>query len=120
MLNHINHDAAHYMIQALSMTEAGSDLVKGLEEIRYYHRHAEVYDLGYNGILVEAFDEDTDGDRYWEGSVLIPSKRDRPHPRRNRASIDAPNPKLTELSVSHLSRSTKEPNHAEDQARQPP
>ena len=77
MLNHVNHDAAHYMIQALSLTEAGSDLVKGLEEIRYYHRYAEVYDLGYNGILVEAFDEDTDGYRYWEGSVLIPSKRDR-------------------------------------------
>ena len=30
-----------------------------------------------NGILVEAFDEDTDGDRYREGSVLIPSKRDK-------------------------------------------
>lgn len=77
MLNHVNHDASHLMIQALSMTDEGSKLVKGLENIRYYHRHAEVYDLGYNGILVEAFDEDTDGDRYWEGSVLIPSKRDR-------------------------------------------
>lgn len=75
--NNVNHDAAHYMIQALSLTKAGSDLVKGLEEIRYYHRHAEVYDLGYGGILVEAFDEDSDGDCYWEGSVLIPSKRDR-------------------------------------------
>lgn len=75
--NNVNHDAAHYMIQALSLTEAGSDLVKGLEEIRYYHRHAEVYDLGYGGILVEAFDEDTDGDHYWKGSVLIPSTRDR-------------------------------------------
>ena len=80
MLNHVNnmnHDAAHAMIQALSLTEAGSDLVEALEDIRYYHRHAEVYDLGYGGVLVEAFDEDTDGDRYWEGSVLIPSKRDR-------------------------------------------
>lgn len=77
MLNHVNHDAAHYMIQALSLTEAGSDLVKALEDVRYYHRHAEVYDLGYGGVLVEAFDEDTDGDRYWEGSVLIPSQRDR-------------------------------------------
>ena len=77
MLNQVKHDAAHYMIQALSLTEAGSDLVKALEDVRYYHRHAEVYDLGYNGILVEAFDEDSDGDRYWEGSVLIPSKRDR-------------------------------------------
>lgn len=77
MLNHVNHEAAHAMIQALSLTEVGSDLVKALEDVRYYHRHAEVYDLGYNGILVEAFDEDTDGDRYWEGSVLIPSKRDR-------------------------------------------
>ena len=77
MLNHVNHEAAHAMIQALSLTEAGSDLVKALEDVRYYHRHAEVYDLGYGGVLVEAFDEDTDGDRYWEGSVLIPSKRDR-------------------------------------------
>ena len=77
MLNHVNHEASHYMIQALSMTDEGHKLVKALEDIRYYHRHAEVYDLGYNGILVEAFDEDTDGDRYWEGSVLIPSKRDR-------------------------------------------
>lgn len=77
MLNHINHEAAHYMIQALSLTKAGSDLVKALEDIRYYHKAADVYDLGYGGILVEAFDEDTDGDRYWEGSVLIPSKRDR-------------------------------------------
>lgn len=76
-MNNMNNNAAHYMIQALSLTEAGSDLVKALEDIRYYQRHAEVYDLGYNGILVEAFDEDTDGDRYWEGSVLIPSKRDR-------------------------------------------
>lgn len=77
MLNHVNHEAAHAMIQALSMTEAGSDLVKALEDIRYYHRAADVYDLGYGGILVEAFDEDSDGDHYWEGSVLIPSKRDR-------------------------------------------
>lgn len=80
MLNHVNnmnHDAAHYMIQALSMTDEGTKLIKALEDVRYYHRHAEVYDLGYNGILVEAFDEDTDGYRYWEGSVLIPSKRDR-------------------------------------------
>lgn len=80
MLNHVNnmnHEAAHLMIQALSMTDKGRKLIKALEDVRYYHRHAEVYDLGYNGILVEAFDEDTDGDRYWEGSVLIPSKRDR-------------------------------------------
>lgn len=77
MLNNVNHEAAHYMIQALSLTEAGSDLVKALEDIRYYHRAADVYDLGYGGVLVEAFDEDTDGDRYWEGSVLIPSKHDR-------------------------------------------
>ena len=77
MLNQVNHDAAHYMIQALSLTEAGSDLVKALEDIRYYHKAADVYDLGYGGILVEAFDEDSDGDHYWEGSVLIPSKRDR-------------------------------------------
>lgn len=77
MLNHVNHEASHYMIQALSMTDEGSKLIKALEDVRYYHRHAEVYDLGYNGILVEAFDEDSDGDRYWEGSVLIPSKRDR-------------------------------------------
>ena len=77
MLNHVNHEAAHYMIQALSLTEAGSDLVKALEDIRYYHKAADVYDLGYGGILVEAFDEDSDGDHYWEGSVLIPSRRDR-------------------------------------------
>lgn len=77
MFNHVNHDAAHYMIQALSLTEAGSDLVKALEDIRYYHKAADVYDLGYGGILVEAFDEDSDGDHYWEGSVLIPSQRDR-------------------------------------------
>ena len=77
MLNQVNHDAAHYMIQALSLTEAGSDRVKALEDIRYYHKAADVYDLGYGGILVEAFDEDSDGDFYWEGSVLIPSRRDR-------------------------------------------
>lgn len=77
MLNQVNHDAAHYMIQALSLTEAGSDLVKALEDIRYYHKAADVYDLGYGGILVEAFDEDSDGYHYWEGSVLIPSRRDR-------------------------------------------
>jgi hypothetical protein len=77
MLNHANHEAAHTMIQALSMTEAGSDLVKALEDIRYYHKAADVYDLGYGGILVETFDEDSDGDHYWEGSVLIPSRRDR-------------------------------------------
>lgn len=77
MLNQVNHDAAHYMIQALSLTEAGSDLVKALEDIRYYHKAADVYDLGYGGILVEAFDEGSDGDYYWEGSVLIPSQRDR-------------------------------------------
>ena len=77
MLNHVNHEAAHYMIQALSLTEAGSDLVKALEDIRYYHKAADVYDLGYGGILVEAFDMDSDGDCYWEGSVLIPSQRDR-------------------------------------------
>ena len=77
MLNHVNHEAAHAMIQALSLTEAGSDLVKALEGIRYYHKAADVYDLGYGGILVEAFDEGSDGDFYWEGSVLIPSQRDR-------------------------------------------
>lgn len=77
MLNQVNHDTAHYMIQALSLTEAGSDLVKALEDIRYYHKAADVYDLGYGGVLVEAFDEDSDGYRYWEGSVLIPSRRDR-------------------------------------------
>lgn len=76
-VNNMNHDAAHYMIQALSMTDEGSKLIKALEDVRYYHRAADVYDLGYNGILVEAFDEDSDGDRYWEGSVLIPSKRDK-------------------------------------------
>lgn len=59
------------------MTDEGHKLVKALEDIRYYHRAADVYDLGYGGILVEAFDEDSDGDRYWEGSVLIPSTRDR-------------------------------------------
>lgn len=73
----LNHETAHAMIQALSLTEAGSDLVKALEDIRYYHKAADVYDLGYGGILVEAFDEDSDGDHYWEGSVLIPSQRDR-------------------------------------------
>ena len=77
MLNHVNHEAAHYMIQALSLTDEGRKLVKALEDIRYYHKAADVYDLGYGGILVEAFDEDSDGDHYWEGSVLIPSKRDR-------------------------------------------
>lgn len=77
MLNHVNHEAAHAMIQALSLTKAGSDLVKALEDIRYYHKAADVYDLGYGGILVEAFDMDSDGDCYWEGSVLIPSQRDR-------------------------------------------
>lgn len=77
MLNQVNHDAAHYMIQALSLTKSGSDLVKALEDIRYYHKAADVYDLGYGGILVEAFGEDSDGDHYWGGSVLIPSKRDR-------------------------------------------
>lgn len=77
MLNNVNHEAAHYMIQALSMTDEGSKLVKALEDVRYYHRAADVYDLGYGGILVEAFDEDSNGDFYWEGSVLIPSKRDR-------------------------------------------
>ena len=53
MLNHINHEAAHLMIQALSMTDESSKLVKGLEDIRYYHKAADVYDLGYDGILVE-------------------------------------------------------------------
>ena len=77
MFNHVNHEASHHMIQALSMTDEGSKLVKGLENIRYYHRAADVYDLGYGGILVEAFDEDSDGYHYWEGSVLIPSQRDR-------------------------------------------
>lgn len=77
MLNHVNHEASHYMIQALSMTDEGSKLIKALENVRYYHRAADVYDLGYGGILVEAFDEDSDGDHYWEGSVLIPSQRDR-------------------------------------------
>lgn len=80
MLNHVNnmnHEAAHLMIQALSMTDKGRKLIKALEDVRYYHRAADVYDLGYGGILVEAFDEDSDGDCYWEGSVLIPSKRDR-------------------------------------------
>nr|DAV26052.1 MAG TPA: hypothetical protein [Caudoviricetes sp.] len=77
MLNHVNHEAAHAMIQALSMTEEGSKLIKGLEDIRYYHKAADVYDLGYGGVLVEAFDMDSDGDCYWEGSVLIPSTRDR-------------------------------------------
>jgi hypothetical protein len=43
------------MIQALSLTDEGTKLIKALEDVRYYHRHAEVYDLGYNGILVEAF-----------------------------------------------------------------
>lgn len=76
MFNHVNHEASHHMIQALSMTDKGRKLIKALEDVRYYHRHAEVYDLGYGGVLVEAFDEDTDGDRYWEGSVLIPSTRD--------------------------------------------
>ncbi len=58
MLNHVNnmnHEAAHLMIQALSMTDEGHKLVKALEDIRYYHRAADVYDLGYGGILVEAF-----------------------------------------------------------------
>lgn len=73
----LNHEAAHLMIQALSMTSEGKSLIKELEDIRYYHRAADVYDLGYGGILVEAFDMDSDGDCYWEGSVLIPSKRDK-------------------------------------------
>lgn len=73
----LNHEAAHLMIQALSMTSEGKSLIKELEDIRYYHRAADVYDLGYGGILVETFDMDSDGDCYWEGSVLIPSKRDR-------------------------------------------
>lgn len=73
----LNHEAAHLMIQALSMTSEGKSLIKELEDIRYYHRAADVYDLGYGGILVEAFDMDSDGDCYWEGSVLIPSQRDK-------------------------------------------
>lgn len=77
MLNNVNHKAAHLMIQALSMTSEGKSLIKELEDIRYYHRAADVYNLGYGGILVEAFDMDSDGDCYWEGSVLIPSQRDR-------------------------------------------
>lgn len=34
MLNQVNHEASHHMIQALSMTDEGSKLVKGLENIR--------------------------------------------------------------------------------------
>ena len=37
MLNHVNnmnHDAAHYMIQALSMTDDGHKLVKALDSFR--------------------------------------------------------------------------------------
>lgn len=64
MFNHVNHEAAHAMIQALPMTDEGSKLIKALEDIRYYHKAADVYDLGYGGILVEAFDEDSDGDFY--------------------------------------------------------
>lgn len=77
MLNHVNHEAAHLMIQALSMTDEGSKLIKELENIRYYHRGAQIYDLGHGSVLVEAFDVDADGWRSWEGSVLIPSTRDR-------------------------------------------
>ena len=61
MLNHVNHEAAHLMIQALSMTDEGSKLIKELENIRYYHRGAQIYDLGHGGVLVEAFDVDADG-----------------------------------------------------------
>ena len=54
-VNNVNDEATHAMVQALSMTDEGSKLVKAFEDVRYYHRHAEVYDLGYGGILVEAF-----------------------------------------------------------------
>lgn len=53
MLNHVNHEAAHLMIQALSMTDEGSKLIKELENIRYYHRGAQIHHRLLRGLIAD-------------------------------------------------------------------
>ena len=42
----VNHENLHHMITALSFTDEGQDLVRGLEDMRYYHRDGESFYLG--------------------------------------------------------------------------
>lgn len=42
----VNHENAHRMITALSFTDEGRNIVKYLEDMRYYHRDGESFYLG--------------------------------------------------------------------------
>lgn len=71
----VDHRAAHAMIAALSIAPEGRALVKGLEDIRYYHGAGYAADLGHGAVYAVAIDED-DPDHDM-GSILLPGKQDR-------------------------------------------
>lgn len=73
----IDHKVAHNMIQALSMSPEGKELIRGLENIRYYHFDGEVEYLGYGAVMVTSWEEDSDGDYFYHGRILLPGKRDK-------------------------------------------
>lgn len=73
----VNHELAHTMIQALSMSDDGRELVHGLETIRYYHYDGDIAHLGYGATMVTSWERDSDDYYFYNGRVLLPGKRDK-------------------------------------------
>lgn len=69
----VNHELVHNIITGLSFTDEGRDLVKHLEDMRYYHRDGESFYLGDGARLVISFNENPSyDDNKIVGVVYVP------------------------------------------------
>lgn len=70
----VNHENLHHMITALSFTDEGQELVRGLEDMRYYHRDGESFYLGGGARLVISRNENPGlyDDNKIVGAIYIP------------------------------------------------
>ena len=64
----VNHENAHRMITALSFTDEGRNIVKYLEDMRYYHRDGESFYLGDGARLIISRNENPD---YYDDNKII-------------------------------------------------
>lgn len=70
----VNHENLHHMITALSFTDEGQTTVRGLEDLRYYHRDGESFYLGDGARLIISRNENPGlyDDNKIVGAIYIP------------------------------------------------
>lgn len=72
----VNHENTHRMITALSFTDEGRELVRSLEDMRYYHRDGESFYLGDGARLIISWNENPSyDDNKIVGVVYVPGTK---------------------------------------------